>query len=134
MLALHPGKQIAYSKTAQNPSLNHTPIEYAIIKDHKHVLKLLLSFPMKGIMKKKALNLALAKPSYTMAFKIYKWRTACIIFDRVVWGCFMFRVVAFTFIGIYLMLVLLKTIGEYYCLQMLGGACPTTVLCKMVCW
>ena len=115
---------------------NHTPIEYAIIKDHRHVLKLLLSFPMKGIIKKKALNLALAKPSYTMAFKIYKWRTACIIFDRVVhyerWGCFIVPTTLIVLFLIYSMVVFVKFISEYYCLQSLNsGGSPTSVLCQI---
>ena len=118
---------------------NHTPIEYAIIKGHTKILKLLLSFPMKGIIKKKAFNLALAKPSYSMAFKIYKWRTACIIFDRVVhyerWGCFIVPTTLIVLFLIYSMVVFVKFISEYYCLQSLNsGGSPTSVLCKMGLW
>ena len=118
---------------------NHTPIEYAIIKDHKHVLKLLLSFPMKGIMKKKALNLALAKPSYTMAFKIYKWRTACIIFERVLryerGGYPIIPTILIILFFIVSIMILIKFPCEYYCLQSLNrGGSPTSVLCQMGLW
>ena len=118
---------------------NHTPIEYAIIKDHRHVLKLLLSFPMKGIIKKKALNLALAKPSYTMAFKIYKWRTACIIFERVLryerGGYNIILTILIILFFIVSIMILIKFPCEYYCLQSLNrGGSPTSVLCKMGLW
>ena len=118
---------------------NHTPIEYAIIKDHRNVLKLLLSFPMKGIIKKKALNLALAKPSYTMAFKIYKWRTACIIFERVLHyergGYHIILTILIILFFIISIMILIKFPCEYYCLQSLNrGGSPTSVLCQMGLW
>ena len=97
---------------------NHTPIEYAIIKDHRKVLKILLSFPMKGIIKKKAFNLAMAKPSYTMAFQIDKWRTFRIVLENVLyyerWGCRIVPTILMVILGIDVLCIFISLYEDGY--------------------
>ena len=97
---------------------NHTPIEYAITKGHRKVFKLLLSFPMKGIIKKKAFNLAMAKPSYTMAFQIDKWRTFRIVLENVLyyerWGCRIVPTILMVILGIDVLCIFISLYEDGY--------------------
>ena len=54
---------------------NLTPIEHAVIKNHKKVVKHLLRFPMRDDIKNRAFDLAIEKEMYGIAFKINKWNT-----------------------------------------------------------
>ena len=59
---------------------NLTPIEHAVIKGHRKVLKVLLSFPIRDDIKSRAYTLAMDKQWYAMAFEIDKWNTARVVF------------------------------------------------------
>lgn len=97
---------------------NHTAIEYAITKGHRKVFKLLLSFPIKGIIKKKAFNLAMAKPSYTMAFQIDKWRTLRIVLENVLyyerWGCRIVPAILMVLLGIDVLCIFISLYEDGY--------------------
>ena len=83
---------------------NLTPIEHAVIKRHRKVLKVLLSFPIRDDIKSRAYTLAMDKQLYSMAFEIDKWNTAgVVIVDALfstIGGCYLVPIILFVISGI----------------------------------
>ena len=85
---------------------NLTPIEHAINKGHRKVLKVLLSFPIRDDIKSRAYTLAMDKQWYAMAFEIDKWNTVRVVFidalESIVGNCYFalttLAVIAFIFL------------------------------------
>ena len=79
---------------------NLTPIEHAVIENHKKVVKYLLRFPMRDDIKTRAFDLAIEKEMYAIAFKINKWNTIRAINQFIgnarIGRCYIFPVVIFT--------------------------------------